>query len=138
MAGITVTKESLSGILRTTIPDDVYNAVDQATRRIIRTGYRPEIDAAEGHAADVLDSVYTSIALRLLTNPAGARTLGLGSASVTMGGTDEGITSQSSLTDSERADLASLRNVRRPSYVALRKMSEPSLLPPIPEDVILP
>lgn len=136
MAGITVTKESLSGILRTTIPADVYQAVDEATRRIIRTGYRPDIDEAVGRAADVLSSVYTSVAIRLLTNPGGARTLGLGSASVTMGGTDEGITNQASLTDSERADLAALGSIRRPTYATLRSLyTRPTILPELGPEV---
>lgn len=124
MTGISVTQADLSGLIGSSLTTERYNTVHAATLRLLRTGTRVDIDTATGRTADVLDAVYTSVALRLLTNPTGARSLGLGSANVTFGGTDANISNPGSLTDDERSDLASL-GARRPSYVRLRKLNPP-------------
>lgn len=122
MAGITVTVEGIARILGTPVSTERAADIHAATLRLIRTGYRPDPMLAEGYAAEVLESVYTSVAMRLLTNPTGARSLGLGSASVTFGGSDEGLSSVASLTDAERADLSSLAQ-RRPGFIRHRSLT---------------
>ena len=130
MAGITVTREDLEGVLGTPVTDERFTAVHTAALRLIRTVYKPDPMAATGRAADVLSAVYTSIVMRLLTNPTGARSLGLGSANVTFGGSDVDIANAAVLSDSERRDLASL-SARRPAYVVMRRLYESPSLPEV-------
>ena len=135
MAGITVTRDELSGILSMPITSERMANVDAAARRLMRSVYRGDISAADGYTADVLDSVYTSIVLRLLTNPTGARSLGLASANVTFGGPDEDFSNVATLTPAERADLRRLQGSSRPSFV---RYAEPeltvTLMDPVPAE----
>ena len=130
MAGITVTQDQLAALIGTPITTARYDAVDASTLRLIRSGYRLDLTVAEGRIADVLDAVYTSVAVRLLTNPTGVRTMGLGSAQATFGGTDDDISSPGALTAQERADLAALNPKRRPTYVRFRTVAEAAPLGP--------
>lgn len=122
MAGITVTVEGIARILGTPVSTERAADIHAATLRLIRTGYRPDPMLAEGYAAEVLESVYTSVAMRLLTNPTGARSLGLGAANVTFGGPDEDFSNVASLTPNERADLGRL-TARRPGFIRHRALT---------------
>ncbi len=94
------------------VSEERYAAVYDATLTAIRAEY-PNPEAATGRAADVVRSVALSVALRLVTNPAGARNVGLGSANVTFGGNDTAISSPAELTTSERQRLQRLKSGRR-------------------------
>lgn len=117
MAGITVTAADLESVTGAEIDAPRFAALDRVVRRLLRLSYAGNPDIAEGRTADVLNAVYMSVAVRLITNPTGARSVGLGSANVTYGGSDDDVANAFTLTDSERADLATLRR-RRVSWVA--------------------
>lgn len=135
MAGITVTREDLQEITGAEISSAKFASVRNIVLGLIRGDYRGDIDTATGRAADILNSVFISAALRLITNPNGARSVGLGSANVTFGGTDEDIAMSGSLSAAERKSLASLQKPR-PSYVPLVAYDEhpsPFVIPPTEE-----
>lgn len=118
MAGITVTREDLQSIGGSALTVERFNAVERTVLGLIRTVYRRDPALATGREADVLNAVFTSAALRLIANPTGARSVGLGSANVTFGGSDEDVSNAGSLTEPERTMLRSLRRPR-PTSVSL-------------------
>lgn len=103
---------ALAALTSLPVNEERYAAVYDATLTAIRAEY-PDPEAATGRAADVVRSVALSVALRLVTNPAGARNVGLGSANVTFGGGDASISSPAELTLSERQRLQRLKTGRR-------------------------
>lgn len=118
MSGITVTREDLQNLTENPITEARFQSVRTLVMGLIRTFYRREPDYAEGREAMILNAVFASAALRILTNPTGARSVGLGSANVTFGGTDEDIANIGSLSASERLALSSLKKPR-PTSVPL-------------------
>lgn len=135
MPGIDVSREDLAAIGGLTITDAHFDAVDRRVRSMLAAVYRPPLDAATGRASSVLSAVYTSAALRILANPMGARSISLGSASITTGGSDVSISQPLSLTAEERADLAELSaNYRRPAYLRLSDPIQASVLPNVRRD----
>lgn len=125
MAGITVTREDLQEISGMPISAAKFTAVSNIVLGLIRSVYRQDITLATGRSADVLNAVFTSAALRIATNPQGARSLGLGSANVTFGGTDEDIANTGSLSTAERLALQSIKKPR-PTSVPLVPYDDPS------------
>lgn len=121
MAGITVASADLEQVTGMALTPEAWEALDRIVRRLLRLGYAGNPDIAEGRAADILNAVYMSIAVRIMTNPTGARSIGLGSANVTVGGSDDDVANAFTLAKSERADLQRLRGPRR-SYVLLREL----------------
>lgn len=118
MTGITVRSSDLSTITGEDITDEQFVALDRVVRGLIASVYPGDLDAASGRRQAVLDAVYTSAMVRLISNPFGARSVSLSSGGITFGGSDEAISNAFSLTAAERADLISLRPRRR-SYVVL-------------------
>lgn len=125
MAGITVSKGDLEGILQTEITDETFESVHTHTLRMIRSGTRRDLDILEGRPLEVVDGVYVSIAVRLLTNPVGASLLGVGGAQVSFGGASEAL----SLTEGERRELASINPRRKPSSLRHSSPYAPVMLP---------
>lgn len=103
-----ITRTEVEGLLDESFTPERFDAAYTSTLRVIKTAYKGDPEAATGHAADVVAGVVQSVLVRLLTNPKGARTVGLGSANVTFGGPDEDIARVFSLTDEEREDLAAV------------------------------
>lgn len=118
MTGITVASADIEAVTGTALDDAQFAALDRIVRQLLRLGYTGNPDIAEGRTADVLNAVYMSVAVRLITNPTGARSVGLGSANVTYGGSDADVANAFTLTDSERRDLRGLRK-KAPSYISL-------------------
>jgi len=106
------TSDDLADLTAQPVDQRRYSAVHAAVLTAIRAEY-PNPETATGRAADVVRSVALAAGLRLFTNPAGARAGGLGSATVTFGGSDEAVSAPAALTASERQRLARLRLGRR-------------------------
>lgn len=107
------TADELRDLTGSTVTEERYAAIHANAIRLLRTVYRPDPELAVGRVRDVLAAVALSVAMRLLSNPTGARSLGLGSANVTFGGADADITSPGTLTHGEAAMLRALK--RRPA-----------------------
>lgn len=112
MAGITVTAAQLSGIIGHTITAERFDAVRAVVLGLIATEYRRDISLATGREAEVLNSVFVSASVRLLSNPTGARSVTVGGANITFGGSDRNMSDSAILTDSEKDMLWSLRKPR--------------------------
>ncbi len=135
MAGIDVDRTDLEGLLGASVSEARFTAIDKATRKLIRSGFRGDIDSAEGRMADALGNVYTDVFIRLFTNPTGASNFSVGAASAGFGSGGIAV----SLTDSERRDLAALTPTRRrPTYVHLRREYEAAPVITAPVVLILP
>lgn len=104
-----ITKGDVEALTGQAVTDARFDAVYRTAVGLIRSAYRSDPEAATGHARDVLTSAALSVATRLVTNPSGARSLGLGSANVTFGGSDEDIGSAGALTRAERDMIRSVR-----------------------------
>ncbi len=122
MAGISVTRDDVVAVTGTPLDLDRFAALDRLTRTVLSAEYTGTIDLAEGRRARVLDAVYLSAIVRLATNPGGARSIGLGSANVTLAGSDESLTGAFSLTPEERSQLRALRP-RRVTSVRMRSLT---------------
>jgi hypothetical protein len=132
VAGITVTREDLQYLGGVEIGERQFETLDRHVRRAIAAAFKGDVDLALGTMSTTLSAVYTSACLRILTNPTGARSISLGSASTTTGGTDEALADPLALTPRERADVASLNpRRRRPSYVQFTDPLWPAMLRPI-------
>ncbi|KAK1548375.1 hypothetical protein Q3G72_019445 [Acer saccharum] len=129
-----VEREDLASLGGLTISEAQFDAVDRRVRAMISAVYRGDIDAAAGQRAAVIESVYTSAALRILTNPTGARSVSLGSATISTGGSDAALAEPLSLTASERADLARVSGLRRPSSLQMTDPLQPLRLPRVPRE----
>lgn len=116
MPGITVTRESLAATGAANVTEERFEAVSVVVLNLIGSVYKGAVDTAEGRAASVLNSVFFSVVLRLLTNPAGARAIGLGSANVTFGGLTGDVGNSAALTSDEADSLRSLTG-GKPSFV---------------------
>lgn len=103
---------ALSALTNLPVTEERYAAVYDAALTAVRAEY-PDPENATGRALDVVRSVALSVGLRLITNPAGARNVGLGSANVTFGGGDATVSSPAELTPSERLRLQRLKSGRR-------------------------
>ncbi|WP_394620945.1 hypothetical protein JNUCC0626_18180 [Lentzea sp. JNUCC 0626] len=116
-----VSREELALVLDEAISAERFNALYSTALRIVRTGYDGDPEAATGRALDVVTGVLQSVLARILTNPKGARTVGLGSANVTFGGQDSDIANVFALTEAERADLTEVspRPVRSGAFTIM-------------------
>jgi len=103
-----ISREELALVLEEDIRQDRFDALYNIALRTIRTGYDGDPEAATGRAADVVAGVIQSVMVRIMTNPKGARSVGLGAANVTFGGGDVDIANVFSLTAAERDDLSSV------------------------------
>ena len=121
-----LTAADLSTILGEQVDPARFEVLHRITVGAIRGEYRRDPLLAVGRDAEVLHSVAVSVLTRLTTNPSGVRSGGLGSASVTFGGSDEEIASGPVLTDAERETLRSLRG-RRAVSVSLRTWQDETL-----------
>jgi hypothetical protein len=101
-----ISREELALVLDEDISQDRFDAVYSVALRAVRTGYSGDPEAATGRALDVVTGVLQGVIVRILANPKGVRTLGLGSANVTFGGKDTEVAFIFALTEGERADLA--------------------------------
>lgn len=128
MAGITVTADELAQLLGQPIPAERWEVVETLVLRVIRTGTYLDPATVEGRAQAVMDSVFTSVATRLLLNPGGVSLVGMGSAQVSFGGASEAL----ALTDEEKRQLASLRKKGKPSFIVHSSPYEARLMPRIP------
>lgn len=90
------------------VATDRYNAVYRAVVGLVREAYGTDPEAAAGEDRQVIVSVSIAAALRVLSNPLGARSLGLGAANVTFAGGDN--ISAVGLTAEERRALRRLRS----------------------------
>lgn len=106
-----ISREELALVLGEDIPEERFTALYSWTLRILRTGYDGNPEAAVGRDLDVITGVAQSVMVRILTNPKGARAVGLGSANVTFGGADTDVANVFSLTDTERDDLSAISAV---------------------------
>lgn len=130
-----VSREELAALGGLSISEAQYAAVDRQARSMIATIYKGDIDTASGRPLAVLQAVYTSVSLRLYANPTGARSVSLGSASVTLGGDDVSIARPLALTADERGDLAGLAAIpRRPSFIQTYTPYAAARLPAIPRE----
>ena len=116
MPGITVAFEDLEAVTGMQLPETSRAALDRVVRGLLGGAYAGDVNTATGRAAEVLNAVYMSAAVRVMTNPTGARSIGLGSANVTFGGTDADVSNPFNLTPAERADLGRLAR-RAPTYL---------------------
>ena len=118
-----ISRAELSLVLEEDIAQDRFNALYNIALRIVRTGYEGDPEAAVGRAADVVAGVIQSVIVRIMTNPKGARSVGLGSANVTFGGGDTEIANIFSLTPAERDDLDSVSPIpsARGAFTVRRK-----------------
>lgn len=122
---ITVTKADLENISGQTITNDRYLAIDASARNLIIPEVPPRIDinTATGRAERIINAVYTAVSVRLISNPAGARSVGLGSATIVYGGADDEIHNAGTLTDPEKEMLRGLRT-NRALFVRMRPWYE--------------
>ncbi len=103
-----ITVEELNYILDETITPERFTALYKIGLRVIRSAYRGDPEQADPDAAEVIAGVLTGVLARIVSNPRGARQLNAGGAGLTFGGSDSEISAVFSLTDDERADLASV------------------------------
>lgn len=101
-----ITREELAHVIDESISEERFNGLYDAAIRVVRTGYRGDPEQATGYAADVITGVLQGVMMRIMANPKGARTVGLGSANVTFGGKDSEVANVFALNEYERADLA--------------------------------
>lgn len=106
-----ITKDDLSVITGTPVQDAQFTAIYTAALRLVRDEYRADPEAATGRALDVLTSVILSVATRMLSNPTGARSVGLGSANITFVGAES--LSAFELTPNESRRVRALRASRK-------------------------
>lgn len=107
-----LTAAELSVLAGQPVSEAQFNTIYNTALRLVRREYRADPEVATSYTRDVLADVVTACAVRILSNPTGARSIGLGSANITFGGQDEDITSAFTLTPAERASIRGLRGTR--------------------------
>lgn len=120
-----ISREELALVLGEDIPEDRFAAVYAMAVRAIRSAYKGDPEEATGDAEDTVIGVLQSVVVRILTNPKGARTVGLGSANVTFGGPDVEIARVFLLTEDERAELAAVSPGRRTGAFTINPLARP-------------
>jgi len=105
------TQDELATLAGMNVASDRYGAVYRAVLGLVREGYGADPEAATGENRTVITSVALSVALRVLSNPLGARSMGLGAANVVFAGGDSQVGSVG-LTGDERRTLRRLRSPR--------------------------
>lgn len=108
-----IDRSELALVLDEAIPAEKFDAAYKMALRAVRTAYAGDPEEATGNARYVVEGVLQNVITRILTNPRGVRTLGLGSANTTFGGTDVEITRTTALTAEERSDLEGVSPTRR-------------------------
>lgn len=104
------TQDDLATLAGMDVSAEKYGAVYRATLGLIHDAYGDDPEIAVGNPRLVLTSVGIAVALRILSNPLGARSLGLGAANVVFAGDGNDVTM--GLTNSERRSLRRLRSPR--------------------------
>jgi hypothetical protein len=102
------TQDDLATLAGIDVSSERYGAVYRAVLGLVREAYGADPEAAIGDARQVLVSVSMAVALRVLSNPLGARSMGLGAANVVFAGGDE--IRSVGLTSEERRSLRRLRS----------------------------
>jgi len=103
------TQDDLATLAGIEVSSERYGAVYRTVSGLVREAYGADPEAATGDIRQVIVSVSTAVALRVLSNPLGARSLGLGAANVTFAGNDQALGSVG-LTSLERRALRRLRS----------------------------
>jgi hypothetical protein len=103
------TQDDLAVLSGVDVSTERYGAVYRAVLGLVREGYGADPEAAIGDARQVIISVAMAVALRVLSNPLGARSMGLGAANVVFAGNDSTVGSVG-LTSEERRSLRRLRS----------------------------
>ena len=132
MPGISITREALQAVAETEISPERWHGISIIVKGLLQAETVRNIDTATGRAAAVFDSIFTSAALRLLSNPNGARSIGVDSVNVTFAGGDDDIASVATLTSDERARIRGLRGAHS-GYLLTSTVSE--LAPPTVEAI---
>jgi len=102
------TQDDLAVLAGIDVSSERYGAVYRAVLGLVHEAYGADPEAATGDAKTVIVSVAMSVALRVLSNPLGARSMGLGAANVVFAGGDN--ISSVGLTSEERRSLRRLRS----------------------------
>jgi len=103
------TVDDLATLAGMEVSDERYGAVYRTVLGLVREAYGADPEAATGDARQVIVSVSVAVALRVLSNPLGARSMGLGAANVVFAGND-GTVGTIALTSDERRSLRRLRS----------------------------
>ena len=103
-----ITREELALVLDEDFSTERFDALYRQAIRVVRTGYRGDLEALTDREADVVAGVLFGVMVRIASNPKGARQLSAGAAAMTFGGSDVEVSAIFSLTEAERADLSDL------------------------------
>lgn len=103
-----ITRDEMALVLDEPLSDERFAALYALGMRVVRSGFRGDVDALDPTDADIVAGVLFGVMARILSNPKGARQLVGGPASVTFGGSDAEVAAIFTLTDSERVDLATV------------------------------
>jgi hypothetical protein len=102
------TQDDLATLAGMEVNDSRYGAVYRAVLGLVHEGFGSDPELATGDARQVIISISMAVALRVLSNPLGARSMGLGAANVVFAGNDS--ISSVGLTAEERRGLRRLRS----------------------------
>ena len=100
------TQEELAVLAGIDVSSERYGAVYRTVLGLVSEAYGADPETASGNARTVIISVAMAVALRVLANPLGARSMGLGAANVVFAGNDS--ISSIGLTPEERRSLRRL------------------------------
>ena len=103
------TQDDLAVLAGIEVSSERYGAVYRTVVGLVREAYGADPEISTGDARQVIVSVATAVALRVLANPLGARSMGLGAANVVFAGNDSTVGSVG-LTSEERRSLRRLRS----------------------------
>jgi hypothetical protein len=103
------TQDDLAVLSGVDVSSERYGAVYRAVIGLVREAYGSDPEATTGDARQVITSISVAVALRVLANPLGARSMGLGAANVVFAGNDSTVGSVG-LTSEERRSLRRLRS----------------------------
>jgi hypothetical protein len=103
------TQDELAILAGIEVSSERFGAVYRAVLGLVREAYGADPEAATDDARQVIVSVAMAVALRILSNPLGARSMGLGAANVVFAGNDSTVGSVG-LTFEERRSLRRLRS----------------------------
>ena len=103
------TLDDLAVLAGIDVSSERYGAVYRTVLGLVREAYGADPEAATGDTRQVIVSVAMAVALRVLSNPLGARSMGLGAANVVFAGND-GTVGSVGLTQDERRSLRRLRS----------------------------
>ncbi|MDT8915755.1 hypothetical protein [Amycolatopsis sp. PS_44_ISF1] len=103
-----ISREELAFVLDEDLSEDRFDSLYRSGLRVVSAGYNGDPEDSTGRAALVVSGVLLGVLVRIVANPKGARQLNAGGAGLTFGGSDADIATVFSLTDDERADLATV------------------------------